>query len=83
MEQYDKKEARGLNDDNLGEVQQILPNDIVTTVGVMDKESYCIPKKFLLDSMGIIYGLIYHKTSEKLNIKQQTDILLTLFSIFL
>ena len=42
-----KSEARGLNDDSLGEVQQILPNDIITTVGVVDKESYCIPKSFL------------------------------------
>ncbi len=42
-----KKEARGLNDDDLGEVQQILPNDIITTVGMVDKESYCIPKGFV------------------------------------
>ncbi len=42
-----KKEARGLNDDNLGKVQQILPNDIITTVGMVDRESYCIPKSFV------------------------------------
>jgi len=39
-----KKEARGLNDDDLGEVQEVRPNEVVTKVGVVDKETYCIPK---------------------------------------
>ena len=34
-----KKEARELDDHDLGEIQQILLNDIITTVGVVDKES--------------------------------------------
>ncbi|MBA3749965.1 MAG: hypothetical protein H0X03_03570 [Nitrosopumilus sp.] len=42
-----KKEARGINDDDLGEIQQVLPNDIVTTVGVVNKEIYCIPKSLV------------------------------------
>lgn len=47
MEPHDKKEARGLYDDDLGKVQQILPNDVITTVEMVDKESYCVPKSFV------------------------------------
>lgn len=39
-----KKEARGLCDDELGEVQEVRGNDVITKVGGIDKESYCIPK---------------------------------------
>jgi hypothetical protein len=42
-----KKEARGLKDDDLGEVQEVRQNEIITKVGVVDKETYCIPKKFV------------------------------------
>ena len=42
-----KKEARGLNDDDLGEVQEVRPNEIITKTGVVDKETYCIPKNFV------------------------------------
>ena len=42
-----KKEARGLGDDDLGEVQEVRGNDVITKVGVIDKESYCIPKTLL------------------------------------
>lgn len=42
-----KKEARGLNDDDLGEVQEVRSNDIITKVGVVDKETYCIPKNLV------------------------------------
>jgi hypothetical protein len=42
-----KKEARGIGgigDDDLGEVQEIQDNNIITKVGVMKKETYSIPK---------------------------------------
>jgi hypothetical protein len=42
-----KNEARGLKDDDLGEVQEVRQNEIITKVGVVDKEAYCIPKKFV------------------------------------
>ncbi|MDN5846661.1 MAG: hypothetical protein L0H53_10360 [Candidatus Nitrosocosmicus sp.] len=45
-----KKEARGIGgigDDNLGEVQEIQDNNIITKVGVVDKETYSIPKNLV------------------------------------
>jgi hypothetical protein len=42
-----KREARGLDDDDLGEVQEVRPNEIVTKVGVVNKETYCIPKSLV------------------------------------
>ena len=42
-----KKEARGLGDDELGEVQEVNGNDIITKVGLINKETYCIPKSLV------------------------------------
>ncbi len=42
-----KKEARGINDDDLGEVQEIRENDIITKTGIVDKETYSIPKNLV------------------------------------
>ena len=42
-----KKEARGLGDDELGEVQEARGNDVITKVGLIDKETYCIPKNLV------------------------------------
>lgn len=39
-----KKEARGINDDDLGEVQSISPNYIITMKGLAHKKTYYIPK---------------------------------------
>lgn len=39
-----KKEARGINDDDLGEVQHIEQDAIVTRAGVVDKITYRLPK---------------------------------------
>ena len=38
-----KKEARGLKDDDLGEVQEVRGDVVITKVGVVDKETYAIP----------------------------------------
>lgn len=42
-----KKEARGLNDDDLGEVQAIEADTVVTTAGVVDKITYRLPKSLV------------------------------------
>lgn len=42
-----KKEARGLVDSDLGEVQEILQYDIITKGGLIDKITYAIPKNFV------------------------------------
>ena len=39
-----KKEARGINDDDLGEVQSIDTNYIITVKGIAHKKTYYIPK---------------------------------------
>ena len=39
-----KKEARGINDADLGEVQEVRLDNVITKAGVVDKEVYSIPK---------------------------------------
>ena len=38
-----KKEARGLNDYDLGEVQEVHDNLVVTKKGVLDKDKFYLP----------------------------------------
>ncbi|WP_144729908.1 hypothetical protein [Candidatus Nitrosocosmicus arcticus] len=42
-----KKEARGIRDDDLGEVQQIYQENVITKVGLIDKVTYSIPKSLV------------------------------------
>jgi hypothetical protein len=42
-----KKEARGLNDADLGEVQEIRQDNVITKAGVVDKEVYSFPKNLV------------------------------------
>ncbi len=42
-----KKEARGKGDDDLGEVQEIHQENVITKVGLIDKVTYSIPKSFV------------------------------------
>ena len=42
-----KKEARGLNDADLGEVQEVRQDNVITKSGVVDKETYCLPKNLV------------------------------------
>lgn len=42
-----KKEARGVNEIDLGEVQQVDLENILTQKGTIGKEQYCIPKKLV------------------------------------
>ena len=46
-EEIIKKEARGLGDTDLGEVQEVTGEFIVTQKGTVDKESYYIPKNLV------------------------------------
>ena len=39
-----KKEARGINDADLGEVQEVHQDNVVTKASIVDKEVYSIPK---------------------------------------
>jgi len=42
-----KKEARGINDADLGEVQEVRQDNVITKTGVVDKEVYSIPKNLV------------------------------------
>jgi len=48
-----KKEATGIDDCDLGEVQQIETEVIVTEKGIINKKRYCIPKNLIAVSMDI------------------------------
>jgi hypothetical protein len=39
-----KKEARGINDFDLGEVQEVNPEQVITKKGVVDKEKFYLPR---------------------------------------
>jgi len=42
-----KKEARGMNDYDLGEVHEIEPEIVVTKKGVVDKDKFYLPKNLV------------------------------------
>jgi hypothetical protein len=42
-----KKEARGIDNDDLGEVQEINQDNVITKVGLIDKVTYSIPKSLV------------------------------------
>jgi hypothetical protein len=42
-----KKEARGFNDADLGEVQEIKGENLIIKSGVVDKEVYSIPRNMV------------------------------------
>jgi hypothetical protein len=46
-----KKEARGLNDADLGEVQEVHETTVVTERGSISKERFYLPKSFHMDIM--------------------------------
>ena len=42
-----KKEARGIKNDDLGEVQQVEQDTVTTVAGVVDKITYRLPKSLV------------------------------------
>jgi hypothetical protein len=47
LDKCSKKEARGLNDADLGEVQLVNQDFVITKARVVDKEVYSIPKNLI------------------------------------
>jgi len=43
-----KKEARGINDYDLGEVHEVEPEIVVTKRGVVDKDKFYLPKSLVV-----------------------------------
>jgi hypothetical protein len=61
-----KKEATGIDDCDLGEVQRIATDFIVTEKGIINKKRYCIPKNLIAGFDGhILYFRIMKSESKR------------------
>ena len=58
-----KKEARGLNDADLREVQEVTQDNVITKSGVVDNETYWIPKNLVEGYDG--HNLLFRITKEE------------------
>jgi hypothetical protein len=65
------KEARGINDDDLGEVQSVEQDYVVTQAGVVDKITYHLPKNLVERYDG--HNLIFRITKEEAKSKYGID----------
>jgi hypothetical protein len=65
------KEARGINDDDLGEVQRIEDKYVVTQAGVVDKITYRLPKNLVERYDG--HNLLFKITKEQAKSKYGID----------
>jgi hypothetical protein len=65
------KEARGINDDDLGEVQSVEQDYVVTQAGVADKITYHLPKNLVERYDG--HNLIFRITKEEAKSKYGID----------
>lgn len=66
-----KKEARGTNNDNLGEVQEVTQDYILVQKGIISKEKLYIPRDFVLGYNGTI--LLFSISAEEAKIKFLRD----------
>jgi hypothetical protein len=57
------KEARGINDDDLGEVQSVEEGYVVTQAGIVDKITYHLPKNLVERYDG--HNLLFRITKEE------------------
>ena len=64
-------EARGINDDDLGEVQRIEDEYVVTQAGVVDKITYRLPKNLVERYDG--HNLLFRITKEQAKSKYGID----------
>jgi hypothetical protein len=65
------KEARGINDDDLGEVQRIEDEYVITQAGVVDKITYRLPKNLVERYDG--HNLLFRITKEQAKSKYGID----------
>lgn len=65
-----KKEARGINDADLGEVQEVRQNLVITKAAVVDKEGYSIPKNLVEKYDG--HDLWFRVTKEEAESRYKT-----------
>jgi hypothetical protein len=65
------KEARGINDDDLGEVESVEEGYVVTQAGVADKITYHLPKNLVEGYDG--HNLLFRITKEEAKSKYGID----------
>lgn len=58
-----RKETRGIDDTGLGEVQDMLRDNVITQSGVVAKEAYAIPR-ILIEKIDC-YRLLFRMTKEE------------------
>ena len=63
-----KKEARGLNDADLGEVQEVNDNYVLTQRGTISKEKFYLPKSIPHGYNGHILLLISQRKMQRRNL---------------
>jgi uncharacterized protein (TIGR02271 family) len=66
-----KKEARGINNEDLGEVQQVTQDYVLVEKGVINKEKFYIPRDLAVGYNGTI--LIFNIAAEEANNKYLRD----------
>jgi hypothetical protein len=66
------KEARGVNDADLGEVQEVRGDIVVTKTGIVDKKVYNIPKNLVQGYDG--HNVIFRLTKEEAKNQYEMDI---------
>jgi hypothetical protein len=66
-----KKEARGIDDADLGEVQEIHLDNVITKVGLIDKVTYSIPKSLVeqFDGHTLLFKLTKEEAETRYKIK--------------
>ena len=66
-----KKEARGLKDDDLGEVQEVRGDVVITKVGVVDKATYAIPTNLVtrFDGHNLWFSITKDEAKNQFKIK--------------
>ena len=66
------KEARGIDDADLGEVQEVRGDIIITKAGIADKKIYNIPKNLVEGYDG--HNLLFQVTKDEAKRMYETDI---------
>ena len=71
-----KKEARGIEDADLGEVQEVHKDNVITKVGLIDKVAYSIPTSLVDRFDGQVLWLKVTKEEAETRYKIKDDVLL-------
>jgi hypothetical protein len=60
-----KKEARGINDVDFGEVQLIMGDTVITEKGIADKDRFYLPKSLIIDGHNLWFRIAKDEANSK------------------